>query len=209
MRRAATVVMSGVSIVVVGTSLQASRQGGLPSLSSAAAGVVQPLTAPTAPAGGSGAGPVAAATPAGPPPPRPTRAAAAARATQAAAPSPSAVRRVVVRHSTPPRPAPPSPSPQLRSATINGGVADTAYGPVQVQITLSGGHITRADAIQYPQGGSRDREINSYAVPQLDSETVQADSGQIDTVSGATYTSDGYRASLQSALDEAHRVGAR
>ena len=206
MRRSATVLMSGVSIIVVGTSLQASRQGGLPSVASAApAGVVQPLTSPTA--ASSPAAPVAAAPPAGPP--RPKHVAAARVTHPAAAPSPTAVRRVVVRRSTAPRPAPSSAPPQPRTVTINGGVADTAYGPVQVQITLRGGHITRADAIQYPQGGSRDREINSYAIPQLDSETVQADSAQIDTVSGATYTSDGYRASLQSALDEAHRVGAR
>ncbi|MCU1595043.1 MAG: hypothetical protein JWO12_2435 [Frankiales bacterium] len=74
---------------------------------------------------------------------------------------------------------------------------------------MRAGHIIRADAIVYPQGGGRDQEINSQAVPQLDQETVQADSASIDTVSGATYTSDGYRQSLQSALDAAHRAGAR
>lgn len=90
---------------------------------------------------------------------------------------------------------------------MNGQAADTQYGPVQVQITVSGGRITRADAIDYPQGGGRDQEINSQAVPQLDQETLQAQSAQIDTVSGATYTSDGYRQSLQSALDAAHQAG--
>ena len=92
---------------------------------------------------------------------------------------------------------------------MNGAPADTRYGPVQVQITVSNGRITRADAITYPQESSRDQEINSQAVPQLDQETLQAQSAQIDTVSGATYTSDGYRQSLQSALDAAHAAGAR
>jgi uncharacterized protein with FMN-binding domain len=77
-----------------------------------------------------------------------------------------------------------------------------------VQISIRGRRIIRADAIDYPQGSGRDQEINSYAIPQLDQETVNAQSANIDTVSGATYTSDGYRQSLQSALDAAHRAGA-
>lgn len=92
---------------------------------------------------------------------------------------------------------------------MNGAPVDTPYGPVQVQITVRAGKIVRADAIDYPQGGGRSQEINGYAIPQLDNETVQAQSAQIDTVSGATYTSDGYRSSLQSALDAAHQAGVR
>ena len=79
------------------------------------------------------------------------------------------------------------------------------YGPVQVQVTVRGARIVSAHAIDYPQGGGRDQEINSRAIPQLDQETLQTQSAQIDTVSGATFTSDGYRRSLQSALDAAHR----
>jgi uncharacterized protein with FMN-binding domain len=90
---------------------------------------------------------------------------------------------------------------------VNGRSIDTRYGPVQVQITIAGHRITKADAIDYPQGSSRDQEINSYAVPQLDDETLRAQSASIDTVSGATYTSDGYRQSLQSAIDSARRAG--
>lgn len=90
---------------------------------------------------------------------------------------------------------------------MNGQSTDTRYGPVQVQITISGHRITKANAIDYPQGSSRDQEINSYAIPQLDDETLKAQSASIDTVSGATYTSDGYRQSLQSALDSARRAG--
>jgi uncharacterized protein with FMN-binding domain len=74
---------------------------------------------------------------------------------------------------------------------------------------LRNGRIIKSDAIAYPQDSGRDQEINSWAVPQLNAEAVQANSAQIDTVSGATYTSEGYRQSLQSALDAAHRAGVR
>jgi uncharacterized protein with FMN-binding domain len=88
--------------------------------------------------------------------------------------------------------------------TITGGTANTRYGPVQVQITVAGGRITSANAIRYPTESGRDRQINSFAVPELDAAVLSAQSAGIDTVSGATYTSDGYRQSLQSALDAAH-----
>ena len=88
--------------------------------------------------------------------------------------------------------------------TVNGEAIDTQYGPVQVQVKIRGSRIVSATAIDYPQGSGRDREINSYAVPALQQETVSAQSARIDTVSGATYTSEGYVQSLQSALDSAH-----
>ncbi|WP_033262758.1 FMN-binding protein [Amycolatopsis vancoresmycina] len=89
--------------------------------------------------------------------------------------------------------------------TFTGDAADTRYGPVQVRITVSGGRITAADAVEYPQESGRDVRINSAAVPELNQETLQAQSAQVDTVSGATYTSEGYQQSLQSAIDQAHR----
>ncbi|KQX62053.1 FMN-binding protein [Angustibacter sp. Root456] len=88
--------------------------------------------------------------------------------------------------------------------TFTGDTVQTRWGPVQVQIIVSGGKITAADVVQVPQDNPRDQEINSYAVPVLNSEVVQAQSAQIDTVSGATVTSDGYLQSLQSAIDAAH-----
>jgi uncharacterized protein with FMN-binding domain len=90
------------------------------------------------------------------------------------------------------------------TTVVNGTSADTQYGPVQVQLHVRAGRIVSAKAIDYPQGSGRDREINSFAIPVLQKETVAAQNARIDTVSGATYTSDGYRASLQSALDAAH-----
>jgi uncharacterized protein with FMN-binding domain len=92
--------------------------------------------------------------------------------------------------------------------TVRGGVVNTDYGPVQVEITIRGGRITKARAVMHPSGGQSD-SINGYAVPHLDQEAVAAQSAQIDTVSGATFTSEGYRQSLQSALDAAHQAGAR
>jgi len=80
---------------------------------------------------------------------------------------------------------------------------NTRYGPVQVQITVAGGLITDVQAVDYPDGNGRDRQINARAIPILVSETLDAQSAEIDFVSGATYTSDGYQQSLQSALDEA------
>ena len=100
--------------------------------------------------------------------------------------------------------AAPSTSTTSAATTYTGDVAQTRWGPVQVAITVAGGKITAADAVQVPTGNQRDVEINAVAVPILDQEVVSAQSAQIDTVSGATVTSDGYLASLQSAIDQAH-----
>ena len=88
--------------------------------------------------------------------------------------------------------------------SYTGTAADTRWGPVQVQITVSGGKISASRAVQYPQGTSRDAQINGSALPVLDREVLQQQSASIDTVSGATVTSDGYLQSLQSAIDQAH-----
>jgi uncharacterized protein with FMN-binding domain len=87
--------------------------------------------------------------------------------------------------------------------TITGGTASTPYGPVQVQVSLTGRRITKVTPLQLPNAEQRSQQIASYAVPQLTQETLTAQSAHIDMVSGATYTSEGYTASLQSALDQA------
>jgi len=87
--------------------------------------------------------------------------------------------------------------------TVTGDTIQTRWGPVQVKITIKSGKLTEVTAVQYPTDNPRDQEINSFALPRLRSEALQAQSADIDTVSGATYTSDGYRQSLQSALDSA------
>ncbi|MFD3401069.1 FMN-binding protein [Kribbella sp. NPDC058693] len=94
------------------------------------------------------------------------------------------------------------PSSAPGSSTVTGDVAQTQWGPVQVQLTVQSGKITAVSVPQYPNGNRRDAEINEYALPILINETVQAQSADIDMVSGATVTSDGYIRSLQSVLDQ-------
>ncbi|MER7933564.1 MULTISPECIES: FMN-binding protein [unclassified Streptomyces] len=95
-----------------------------------------------------------------------------------------------------------SGSAQAQARTVTGQVAQTQYGPVQVRITVSGGKITEAEAVQAPKGGTSDQKT-ALSVPKLNQEAVAAGSADIDSVSGATYTSTGYKQSLQSALDQA------
>jgi uncharacterized protein with FMN-binding domain len=100
--------------------------------------------------------------------------------------------------------APPTSKPKPMPTHYTGGIADTRWGPVQVRITVFGGKITASEAVRHPQGNGRDAEINGYALPILNQKVVRQQSAAIDTVSGATVTSDGYRQSLQSAIDRAH-----
>lgn len=88
--------------------------------------------------------------------------------------------------------------------TYTGDSVDTRWGPVQVRITVVDGKITASEAVVYPTENHRDIEINEQALPVLADEVVSAQSADIDLVSGATVTSDGYVQSLQSALDEAN-----
>jgi uncharacterized protein with FMN-binding domain len=90
------------------------------------------------------------------------------------------------------------------TTVVNGQSALTRYGPVQVQVTISSSRITAVKTLASPSSGDRDRAISAFALPILQREAIAAQSGTIDTVSGATFTSDGYRRSLQSALDAAH-----
>ena len=90
-----------------------------------------------------------------------------------------------------------------QAKSFTGAAWPTIYGPVQVRITVRSGKVTAATAVEYPAETPRDYQINSFAIPQLNSEAVAAGSAHIDAVSGATYTSQGYLGSLQSALDKA------
>ena len=99
--------------------------------------------------------------------------------------------------------APAAPQSASVTGTFSGIAAPTAYGPVQVQITISNGKITGATALTYPQNSGRDRQINSQAIPLLIQETLQAQSANIQGVGGASYTSQGWYDSLVSALKKA------
>jgi uncharacterized protein with FMN-binding domain len=87
--------------------------------------------------------------------------------------------------------------------TVTGTVANTQYGPMQVQVTLTGTKITNVNVLQRTDDGSESNQIDTNAIPKLTSETLAAQSANIDAVSGASYTSSGYIKSLQSALDQA------
>jgi uncharacterized protein with FMN-binding domain len=96
-----------------------------------------------------------------------------------------------------------SSSGSTSSKTFTGPSVNTRWGPVQVAITVANGKITAVSVPVYPNGNGRDQEINAFALPTLVQETLQAQSADIQTVSGATVTTGGYLQSLQSALDAA------
>jgi hypothetical protein len=85
---------------------------------------------------------------------------------------------------------------------VNGQVASTAYGPVQIQLIERNSKIVKVAVLEQPANTLHDIQIGAFAFPKLISETLAAQNGKIDTVSGASYTSVGYIRSLQSALDK-------
>lgn len=89
------------------------------------------------------------------------------------------------------------------TVTIVGSSVQTRYGPVQVSVTFTGGQITDVQALQVPGGHRESVQINARATPILAQEVIAAQSAQIDTVSGATYTSEAYAESVQAAIDQA------
>lgn len=86
---------------------------------------------------------------------------------------------------------------------VPGTSVSTRWGPVQVAAVLVDGRLTDVQVLQMPASNPRDVQINASAVPRLTAAAVSAGSADIDDVSGATYTSEGYRTSLQAALDAA------
>jgi len=104
---------------------------------------------------------------------------------------------------TPPRTAPPTTRPPSSNRTVDGPVVDTRYGPVQVEVVVGGGRITDVKALEFPSEARRSQSISQQALPMLRDEVLSAQSANIDTISGATYTSDAYGQSLQAALDSA------
>jgi uncharacterized protein with FMN-binding domain len=84
---------------------------------------------------------------------------------------------------------------------IAGNVANTAYGPVQIQLVVKANKIVKVSILEQPSSTEHDLQIGQFAFPKLIAETLTTQSARIDSVSGATYTSGGYIKSLQSALD--------
>ena len=98
----------------------------------------------------------------------------------------------------------PAGRPAALPRTVLGAPVDIGYGTVQVRVRWSGPRIVEVTAAQLPTGG-RSSDISAYAGPVLRREVLAAQSATIDVVSGASYTSDGYARSVQSALDAARR----
>jgi uncharacterized protein with FMN-binding domain len=101
-----------------------------------------------------------------------------------------------------------TPPASPATTLVNGATFQNKWGPVQVQVTFApDGSLQSVDAIQTPYRDGKSVRINDRAVPVLDSEALQAQSANVHTVSGATYTSHDYARSLQSAIDAARAAG--
>jgi uncharacterized protein with FMN-binding domain len=90
-----------------------------------------------------------------------------------------------------------------KNGTFTGTAEGTQYGDVQVQAVISGGKLTNVVVLQVPDRGGYEDQIVQIALPELKSEALSKQSANLDVISGATYTSQGYAQSLQSALDQA------
>ncbi len=120
--------------------------------------------------------------------------------TSSSPPTPQAPAAASAAHTAPSAAAPPA-QPQTR--TVTGSSIRTRYGDVEVRVTFAGSQITDVVPLRLPDSNGVDQEIDQQVVPILIQETLAAQSANIQMVSGATYTSDGYVRSLQSALDKA------
>jgi uncharacterized protein with FMN-binding domain len=148
----------------------------------------------------------------------------AAQTAQAAKTTPSSIASApLVAATTPidlpplPRPRPTPPTPALQPATStaaadNGGLKDGTYtgssenayyGRVQVKVTVASHRIAAVDVLDYPKDRRTSRYINSQALPLLQQEVIAANSANVDTISGATLTSEAYLRSLNRALSQA------
>ncbi|MEC5185539.1 uncharacterized protein with FMN-binding domain [Cryobacterium sp. MP_3.1] len=96
-----------------------------------------------------------------------------------------------------------APSAAGASGTFTGTAAQTRFGDVQVQITVAGGTITDVAALQLTDHDRKSVQISNRAAPMLRQEVLSAQTANVQNVSGATYTSDAYLTSLQSAIDQA------
>ena len=112
-------------------------------------------------------------------------------------PSPSAP-------ATTPKASPPPPTPAAPSGAFAGSDFPNRFGDVAVRVVISNGRITDVQALQLPSDRAQSAYISQVAGPMLRSEVLQAQSANIDVISGATYTSESYAQSVESALQLAH-----
>ncbi len=196
MRRIALFFVSTVAIIVLLFSYKTS--GPAPSLqASAAGGAAHIVSGPVV-----GSAPVTTSAP--PPDAATSRHPAAVGTTAKSRARNKATPKATATAKAPAAPTTSAPPTQSAPVVVDGAAVDTNYGPVQVEVTIANKKITKVAVPQYPTESGRDAEINSYAIPQLVAEVLSAQSATIDAVSGATYTTQGFQASLQSALDAAN-----
>jgi uncharacterized protein with FMN-binding domain len=100
--------------------------------------------------------------------------------------------------------ASPSPSPAAVSGSFTGSDFPNRFGDVVVRVVITNGHLSDVQAVQLPSDRARSAYISQVAGPMLRSEVLQAQSANIDIISGATYTSQSYAQSVESALQQAH-----
>jgi uncharacterized protein with FMN-binding domain len=122
-------------------------------------------------------------------PSAPTTAAASPSVTPSAAPTPSPS---------------PSPSPTALNGSFTGADFPNRFGDVQVRVVISNGRVTDVQAVQLPTDRAESAYISQQVGPWLRTEALKAQSANIDIISGATYTSQSYAQSLESALQQAH-----
>ena len=92
---------------------------------------------------------------------------------------------------------------RYKDGEYTGNAADAIYGNIQVKAIIQGGNITDVQFLQYPNDRQTSIEINTQAMPYLKSEAIQAQSANVDIVTGATDSSIAFRESLASALGQA------
>lgn len=155
--------------------------------------------------------------PTAPPPPTPSifpsaipteRPASMARATDAptAPPAEPPTAEPTIAPTVEPTVAPPLSGAIYRDGSYDGMVADAWYGNLQVRAVIKGGKIADVQFLDYPQDRRTSRRINSIAGPMLVEEVIQAQTAEVDLISGATLTSQAFVESLRSALDSARVV---
>lgn len=100
----------------------------------------------------------------------------------------------------------PAQNGQYKDGTYTGPEVDVNFGLVQVQAVIRNGKISDIQFLEYPTDRRTSRRINTFAVPILQREAVQAQSASVNLITGATLTSEGFEMSLQAALNQAKGV---
>jgi uncharacterized protein with FMN-binding domain len=101
--------------------------------------------------------------------------------------------------------SPPGSAHPNGSRVVLGNVVQTDYGPVQVRLATANGRIIDVTTVQLPHAAPMDRQLSEPAAATLRGRVLAAQSADVDSVSGATFTSSGYLRSLESALHKLRR----